>query len=71
MDLAFLSADGFLQIVEVKSVGDFGFVEVRLGSGQKRRLRNVAEFFRSHYPEVELYLAIVDSQNYVEIFDEL
>jgi hypothetical protein len=65
-----MSDDRFLQLVEVKSVGDFGFVEVRLGSSQKRRLVNVSAFFLQHYPEVELYLAIVDSRNNVQIFDE-
>ena len=69
IDLAF-EKDGVLILVEVKSVGDCGFAEIRLGARQKRRLINTAEFFLSYLSEVELRLALVDSRNKVQIFDE-
>lgn len=69
IDLAFLDGETLL-LVEVKSVGDLGFAEARVGQGQRRRLRNVVEFFLGYVTEVELRLALVDTRNNVQIFDE-
>lgn len=69
-DVLMLALDGALQIIEVKSIGTHDFVSHRVTTRQKQRLRNIALFFEAQYEHVELWLALVDSRNKVQVFDE-
>jgi hypothetical protein len=62
--------DGLLAIIEVKSNQNRDFILERLSQRQKRRLQNVFEFFTARGCEVCFFLAFVDDQNKVQVFED-
>jgi len=61
VDLIFVDRDGNIIFVEVKIVGNAGFVPHRLSRGQRERLAHAKMFFESVFGlPVEVRLALVE-----------